>query len=165
MGTTLVAAVVRGNHATVANVGDSRAYIVRRGAAHQVTEDHSWVADQIRRGAITEQGARSHPFRNVILRALGHEEEAEPDLFEVRMAPGDRLLLCSDGLTSMISDAEIASLVATTSPANGVAALIEAANAAGGHDNITVAIISAVGDGDLAHDASDTNPEGEAVRA
>ena len=102
MGTTLVAALIQGDCATVINVGDSRAYRFDGEAMHQISEDHSYVEEMRRRGKITEADARTHPQKNLITRAVGVEPHAEGDLFEVRLTEKDMLLLCSDGLTNMV---------------------------------------------------------------
>ncbi|GHO43864.1 Stp1/IreP family PP2C-type Ser/Thr phosphatase [Ktedonospora formicarum] len=155
MGTTCVACVVQGEQAYFANVGDSRAYIVRDGSARQVTQDHSWVAEQVRVGLITEAQARVHPQRNVILRSLGIDPGVGIDLFTEQLQDGDTLLLCSDGLSGMVEDAKIAEIIAAYEPAESVDKLIEQANAEGGLDNIT-AIVARVSRGDANQEMSDT---------
>jgi len=100
MGTTLTAVMVEGTHLTVAHVGDSRAYLLHLGTLEQLTQDHSMVADLVRQGRITAEESRSHPNRSVITRALGSDPNMLADTFEVEAAPGDRLLLATDGLTS-----------------------------------------------------------------
>ena len=142
MGTTLTAAMVDGTHVIVAHVGDSRAYLLHDGRLTQITEDHSMVADLVRQGTITEEDARFHPQRSVITRALGSDPDMIADVFDVNAAPGDRLLLSSDGLTGMLPDDFIADLLDTQrSPDEAAAKLVEAANRAGGYDNITVVIV------------------------
>ena len=140
MGTTCVAAVLLDGKAYIANVGDSRAYLVRRGWVRQISQDHSWVAEQIRTGAITEAEARIHQLRNMITRSLGSLPEVEVDIFSEQVQEGDTLVLCSDGLSGMISDSEIAQIVERYSPRESVHHLIERANAQGGIDNITVLV-------------------------
>jgi protein phosphatase len=126
----------------VGHVGDSRLYLFRRGDLLQVTRDHSLVADYLASGAISAEEAAHHPQRNVITRALGIDWELDVDAHTVNLRPGDRVLLCSDGLTSMIGDDEIAALLTEhAAPQPACWALIEAANAAGGEDNITVAVV------------------------
>ena len=108
MGTTLVAALVQDDQVTVLNVGDSRAYLFDGTRLHQLTEDHSYVEEMRRQGRITEADARTHPQKNLITRAVGVEPDVDGDLFEARLAPGEILLLCSDGLTGMVEDEKIA---------------------------------------------------------
>ena len=142
MGTTLTAAMVDGTHILVAHVGDSRAYLLHDGQLTQITEDHSMVADLVRQGTITEEDARFHPQRSVITRALGSDPDMVADVFDVTASPGDRLLLASDGLTGMLPDDFIADLLDTQrSPDEAASKLVEAANRAGGYDNITVVIV------------------------
>ncbi|MBI5231658.1 MAG: Stp1/IreP family PP2C-type Ser/Thr phosphatase [Coriobacteriales bacterium] len=142
MGTTMTAAIVEGSRIAIAHVGDSRAYLLRDGTIRRLTEDHSMVADMVRRGTITEEESRYHPNRSVITRALGTDANMVADTYEVDAEPGDILLLASDGLTGMVEDPDIAAIVARTSDDLQVAAkaLAEAANAAGGHDNISVVL-------------------------
>ncbi|MGA0123186.1 MAG: Stp1/IreP family PP2C-type Ser/Thr phosphatase, partial [Gaiellales bacterium] len=154
MGTTLTAAVVHGDEVAIAHVGDSRAYLWRDGVLRQVTDDHSLVAELIRRGALTPAEAERHPQRSVITRALGAEAGVEVDL--VRLAPqaGDLLLLCSDGLTGMIGDGEIGRILGAGEPLQQAArVLVQAANGAGGEDNVTVVLVR-FGE----RDADDTEP-------
>ena len=142
MGTTITVALadLAGGTIAIGHVGDSRAYRIRDGALKQLTEDHSLVAELVRRGRLSPEEAETHPQRSVITRALGTDPEVEVDLFTVEALPGDLFLLCSDGLTTMVSDEEILKL-AEESPGDldaAVRALVNAANAAGGEDNITV---------------------------
>jgi protein phosphatase len=142
MGTTLTAAMVDGTHVLIAHVGDSRAYLLHDGTLTQITEDHSMVADLVRQGTITVEDARFHPQRSVITRALGSDLEMVADVFEVWATSGDRLLLASDGLTGMLPDDFIADLLDTQrTPEEAAGKLVEAANRAGGYDNITVVIV------------------------
>lgn len=141
MATTLVAAVVRPQRALLVNVGDSRGYHLHNGALRQVTKDQSLVAQLLEEGAITPEEAVNHPRRNVILSSLGPTREPRIDLFEVAIAPGDQLLLCSDGLTRHLDDGEIAAIMQRAAPADAAQTLVELANARGGSDNITVAVI------------------------
>ncbi len=137
-GTTLVLAVITGAHATVANVGDSRGYLIRGGTATQVTDDHSWAAGQVRAGALSSEEARHHPRRNLIERAvLGDAVEA--DVFEIDALPGDVLLLCSDGLWEPLADAALAELIAAPDPLGvSLTRACDAALAGGGTDNVTI---------------------------
>jgi serine/threonine protein phosphatase PrpC len=141
MGTTLVAAVIRGNTLTIANVGDSRAYLIRDGEIHQLTRDHSLVGQLVREGSITSQEAKHHPKKNVILRSLGMDPSVSADVFDGQINPGDRLLLCSDGLTRHVEDDEIAKTVIRTQGNRAVQQLVEMANARGGKDNISVMLL------------------------
>jgi serine/threonine protein phosphatase PrpC len=142
MGTTMTAAMVDGTHVTIAHAGDSRAYLLHKGHLTRVTEDHSMVADLVRQGVLTEEDARFHPQRSVITRALGSDRNMVADLYEVDAAAGDRLLLTTDGLTGMLPDDYIAELLlAEPEPQDAAAKLVEAANRAGGYDNITVIVV------------------------
>jgi len=142
MGTTLTAAIVEGTHIAVAHVGDSRAYVYHDNTLEPITFDHSMVADMVRQGTLTEAEAREHPQRSIITRALGSDMNMYADTFEVDAKPGDRLLLCSDGLTAMLTDAQIADIVGSyRDHSSTVRALVDAANAAGGHDNISVVVV------------------------
>ena len=143
MGTTLVAAVILGRKVYVANVGDSRAYLINRQGIAQITEDHSWVEEQVRAGLLTVEQARKHPQRNLVTRALGSKPSVEVDIFEGEINTGDRLLLCSDGLTGRVSDPEISAIVQKHLPEEAARLLVAEANERGGNDNITVLIVSA----------------------
>ena len=141
MGTTAVAFAWDDKGACVANVGDSRAYRVRRGKIEQLTRDHSVVAELVRRGALTEEEAMIHPRRHEVLRSLGFEADLKVDVDAADAAPGDVFLLCSDGLTGVVDDAEIASLCGKRRSSESAKALVDAANARGGPDNVTVQVI------------------------
>ena len=141
MGTTCVVAILRGDTAFIANVGDSRAYLVRRGMVKQVTQDHSWVNEQVRLGNLSEEEARTHEMRNVITRSLGPFPEVDVDIFAEQLEEGDALILCSDGLSGMMTDIDILRIVESFSPQEGVLRLIEYANAQGGPDNITAIVV------------------------
>jgi len=145
MGTTIVAAVIDANDkATIAHVGDSRAYLFRHMDLRGLTSDHSWVNEQLKQGFITAEHARNHPFRNVITQALGSGAEIRVDAVEVELQREDILLLCSDGLNSMLSDLEICEIFRK---GYGLSLdiltrrFIDAAKERGGDDNITVALI------------------------
>jgi serine/threonine protein phosphatase PrpC len=142
MGTTCVTLVLAGGRAYIVNIGDSRAYVVRNGKLRQVTQDHSWVAEQVRVGLLTEEQARSHSHRNVITRSLGTQPNVTADLFIETMHDGDRLLLCSDGLHGYVDEAAIQREM-TSQGEPGVAAkhLIDLANENGGPDNITALVV------------------------
>jgi len=153
MGTTLTAASIDGETAHLVHVGDSRAYLLRAGAMRQLTEDHTLVQRMIKAGEITAAEAEVHPHRNVLIRALGNEPEVRVDLDEVGLLSGDRLLLCSDGLTSMLTEDQVQAIAeAEPSPQAAADRLVRAANRAGGIDNITVLVLDArdseAGDGD-----------------
>ena len=148
MGTTMTAAIVEGTHIAIAHVGDSRAYLLHEEVLSRVSEDHSMVADMIRRGQLTEAESRYHPNRSVITRALGTDPNMLADTYELDADPGDRLLLCSDGLTSMLEDGLICEILAQHSPPDVAARLlVDAANDAGGHDNVSVVVIDIEGGG------------------
>ncbi len=142
MATTCTAALVRGRVARIAHVGDSRAYLSRAGTLTQLTADHSVVAELVREGYLSPEEAAHHPRRNVILRALGHVPDLDVDTVEAVLDAGDRLLLCSDGLTNELDDGEIADVLGADADAQGTAErLVGLANAAGGADNVTVIVI------------------------
>ncbi len=141
MGTTCVAAVLRGSTAYIANVGDSRAYLVRAGQARQVSQDHSWVEEQVRAGLLTRDQARSHAQRNVITRSLGTQDDVDVDVFTEQLFEGDTLLLCSDGLSGLVSDEDLRSIIGQYLPQESVYRLVERANENGGPDNITAIVI------------------------
>ncbi len=138
MGTTCTLAAIRGDQLFLAHIGDSRAYLLRDGELHQVSKDHSWVEDAVDQGVITREQARVHPNRNVITRAVGLEQQPQIDTSAMPLADGDLLLLCSDGLNSMIPDEDIHRILTSSGPEEVCQALIDAANEAGGHDNTTV---------------------------
>jgi protein phosphatase len=142
MGTTMTVALVEGNVVTIGHVGDSRAYLLRDDQLTQLTQDHSLVAELVRSGRLSAKEAESHPRRSVITRALGTDSEVEVDVLSLRAQDRDVFLLCSDGLTSMVSDEEIARLLLSARDDLDDAGkkLIAAANQAGGEDNITVVL-------------------------
>jgi PPM family protein phosphatase len=149
MGTTLTAAKVTGDEISLAHVGDSRAYRMRDGELEQLTKDHSLVAELERSGQITAEAAEHHPQRSIITRALGPEPDVEVDTYTVAAREGDLFLLCSDGLTSMISDDEIGSILRSADTLDAAAdALVRAANQSGGKDNITVVLFRVGPNGD-----------------
>ena len=144
MGTTITAVLVQGDRAHLAHVGDSRAYLFRDGALRQLTEDHTMVQEMVRRGQLTPAQADNHPQRSIITRALGAEGDLDVDELAVDLRPGDRLLLCSDGLSGMVPDAAIAGALAEAAdPQAACDRLVEMANEAGGDDNITAVVIEA----------------------
>ena len=143
MGTTLVAALVQGGEATVLNVGDSRAYLFDGENLRQLTEDHSYVEEMRRQGRITAEVARTHPQKNLITRAVGVEPAVEGDLFEVALRKNEVLLLCSDGLSGMAEDQQIAAAIKNAKTlALAGDALLNLALEGGGRDNITVALFT-----------------------
>jgi protein phosphatase len=127
--------------AAIGHVGDSRVYLYRGGELRQVTDDHSWVGEQIRAGAMTDADARRHPWRNVVTRAISGGADPEIDVTELPLQAGDRLLLCSDGLSGVVVEDAIAALMGTATLEAVCDALIAAANEAGGPDNITTVLI------------------------
>ena len=144
MGTTLVAAVVHEGRALIANVGDSRAYLIRDGQATQITDDHSWVAEQVKLGTITQEQAQTHAYRNLVTRCLGHRPGMQVDIFEHRLRQGDVLLLCSDGLSNQVPDVELAAVLTEQTPEQGVQTLVDMANQKGGPDNITAVVAQVI---------------------
>ena len=143
MGTTLTAAVVADDQLLIAQVGDSRAYLLSGRHLHQVTRDHSLVEELMSSGQITADEARNHPNRSVITKALGSSDQMLPDIYEMRLHSGDRLLLCSDGLNNMLSDDEICDVLLSCPDSQMTAdSLVHAAKEAGGFDNITVIVVN-----------------------
>lgn len=141
MGTTCVAATIDGDTLYVANVGDSRLYLVDKDIT-QVTKDHSLVAELVRKGSLDEGQARVHPDKNIITRAIGAAPAVDIDFFEVELSPGDIILMCTDGLTNMVDDDEILRIIRTATDTPDMAEnLIKMANHNGGKDNIGVVII------------------------
>ncbi|MEW6473965.1 MAG: Stp1/IreP family PP2C-type Ser/Thr phosphatase [Actinomycetota bacterium] len=149
MGTTLTAIALEGEAtALLGHVGDSRAYLMRGGSVTQVTDDHSLVEQLVREGRLTPEEAQNHPQRAIITRALGIDAEVEVDTYRIDLRPGDRLLICSDGLTNMLSDDTIAATLRRhADPQQAADTLVDMANQAGGDDNITVVILDALSDG------------------
>ena len=148
MGATVVAALVRDRWAHIAHMGDSRAYLFRDGQLRQLTDDHSVVAWLLRKGEITPQEAARHPARASITRFVGMEDDAQPDVRSVALAAGDRLLLCTDGLTNMLPDESIAAMLGERAdPQTTCEALVVGANAAGGQDNTTAVLVDFGGEG------------------
>jgi PPM family protein phosphatase len=145
MGSTIVAALVRGNSLAIAHVGDSRIYLVRHGAIQQLTQDHSLVMEQVRRGYITLEQAQKSEMQNIILRALGSEEAVDADIEDLVAMPGDLLLMTSDGLTRHVADDEILQIVqATGTLEQACSNLVEKARDRGGDDNITCLLVRIV---------------------
>ena len=143
IGATVVALLIEAGHATLAWAGDSRAYRLRRGALERLTRDHSLVQELLDLGEIGETEAERHPQRNVVTRAVGAGDEVAPAFADIELEEGDLLLLCSDGLTRCVPDAEIAALLAAAEePGRACRALVEAALAAGAPDNVSAVVVS-----------------------
>lgn len=144
MGTTIVALVKRDDRVVIGHVGDSRSYVLRQGKLQQLTDDHSWVGEQVRLGLLTDEEAHSHPMRNIVTRAMGNRLEVDVEVSEQQIQPGDVFLLCSDGLNSMMVDDEIEAVLAehANDPAAACRALVAAANDRGGDDNVTVIVLN-----------------------
>ena len=146
MGTTMTAAMLEGERLVIAQVGDSRAYLLHQGKLQQLTRDHSLMADMIEAGQLTPEEARTHPQRSVITRALGSDAHLHPDIYEINVETGDRLLICSDALSGMIFDDQIEStLRRVQDPQRCASQLVNEAIAAGGHDNVTVIVADVTG--------------------
>ncbi|MDQ3981317.1 MAG: Stp1/IreP family PP2C-type Ser/Thr phosphatase, partial [Actinomycetota bacterium] len=148
MGTTCTLLMIDGEMARIAHVGDSRAYLLRDGAFRQLTEDHTLVERMVREGRLSADEAANHPQRSIITRALGVDEHVKVDVLEEELSDGDRILLTSDGLTSMVGASEIADVLhGEEDPQAAADRLVELANAAGGEDNVTVLVLHVVEDG------------------
>jgi len=143
MGTTVVACLAEDDVVSVAHVGDSRAYLIRDGKLSRITNDHSWVFEQVQAGMLTEAEAEKHPLRNVITRALGGALQVTPDASEIHAQAGDVYLLCSDGLTGMVPEVEILRVVTASNGdiEKACQELIDAANERGGLDNVTAVLV------------------------
>lgn len=142
MGTTVVAATIQDGRLYVMNVGDSRLYVMGEDGARQITVDHSLVEEMVREGVIAKDKARNHPKKNIITRAVGVAPHVEPDFFEVELKMGDRILMCSDGLSNMLEDEELNKIVSSVGSLEEKAKLlVDAANGNGGKDNISVILI------------------------
>lgn len=142
MGTTVVGLLLDGDRASIAHVGDSRAYRLRSGRLELLTQDHTWVNEQVVAGFLSEEQARVHPLKNVVTRALGGDADVEVDVRDWPVEPGDLFLLCSDGLTTMLSDAEILERLRSASRLEEACGrLVRDANARGGFDNVSVVLL------------------------
>jgi protein phosphatase len=146
MGTTLTLAIVEPDGSLeVGHVGDSRAYRYRDGDLEMITTDHSYVSEMIAAGKLSPEDAENHPYRSVVTRAIGLEPAVDVDITELEVEDGDRILLCSDGLTAMLDDPTIAEILGDNDdPGTAAEALVDAANERGGDDNITVVVVDAV---------------------
>lgn len=145
MGTTVSVVLIDGCWAYIAQVGDSRVYLLReRSGIHQITEDHSLVAEQVRNGVISEAEAENSSFKNLITRAVGIKAEVEVDLFAVRIVQGDTLLICSDGLCNMVTDADIATCLSDGDLKLGTRKVVDLALANGGSDNVTAVTVRVI---------------------
>lgn len=144
MGTTLSALVIHGNQATIAHIGDTRIYCLRHDRLYQLTRDHSLVNDHVQAGLMTKEEARISSFRHIITRAIGHDEEVQPDYFTVATEKKDIFLLCTDGLNNMLVDNEIFEIIKNVTPKKAVKQLINEANKKGGDDNITVVLVESL---------------------
>ena len=141
MGTTMVVATVVGNYAYVANVGDSRLYLAADGIFDQVTQDHSLIAEMVRLGELTPEQARNHPDKNIITRAVGTQDTVKIDFFDIQLEEGNQLVMCSDGLSNMVTDEEIFEIICREDGEDKAKRLIDQANANGGRDNIAVIVV------------------------
>jgi serine/threonine protein phosphatase PrpC len=147
MGTTLTAAVLHGKYATVANVGDSRAYLLRGNGLTQITRDHTVVADEVAKGHVTADGARRDPRRNILTQVIGNQARLDsklPNIFELTFLPGDRLLLCSDGLYDVLDDGDIQRMLLGQEPDAAARALIALAKERGTRDNASAVVAAAI---------------------
>jgi len=145
MGTTLVVAATRGKYATIASIGDSRAYLARANRLTQITKDHSLVADQVEQGAISEAEARESPHRNILTHALGHKAKLDakmPNIFELTLLPEDRVLICTDGFFDVVSSDDFLNALVTLDPNAATAKLIHTAKERNTTDNVTAAILT-----------------------
>ncbi|MCL5103380.1 MAG: Stp1/IreP family PP2C-type Ser/Thr phosphatase [Armatimonadetes bacterium] len=142
MGTTMTALVIRGEEAFIAQVGDSRCYRLRDGKLKQMTEDHSWVSEQVKRGGLSEDEAKYSPFRNVITRSLGNAPNVDVDIGSLDLKAEDQFLLCSDGLSGEVEPDEMRKAMQKGSPSQAASELVDLALERGGRDNITVLILA-----------------------
>lgn len=147
MGTTIVAATVKGSELSVANVGDSRLYIAGK-EMRQITKDHSLVQEMVRMGELDAEKAKSHPDKNIITRAIGAQENVKVDFFEVALKPGEKVMMCTDGLTNMLEDTELFAILSEPGKnlAEKVEKMVNMANQNGGKDNITVVVFQPISD-------------------
>jgi protein phosphatase len=145
MATTVAAALISDDKCTIGHIGDSRVYRQRDGELSILTDDHSWVSEQVRAGRLTDTDARRHPWRNVVTRAITGGDDPTADIQEIQLIAGDRLVICSDGLSSVVAHEQLQSILARgDAPDVTTTRLIDAANDAGGPDNITLVVIDVV---------------------
>ena len=165
MATTVVCAVIRANTLFIGHVGDSRAYLFRAGVLTQLTEDHSWVNEQLRLGNIAPEEQTNHPQRNLITRSLGSKPQVTPEVKEFgSLINDDRIILCTDGLTEHLSDDQIGEVLGQASPPRACQILVDLANAAGGTDNITVLVVEARVDSQSEKQPIETHPSGSILK-
>ena len=147
MGTTMVAATIVGHYAYVANVGDSRLYVIGE-EIQQITRDHSLVQEMVRMGELDAEQARKHPKKNIITRALGAEKTVDIDFFDLKLKPGDVVLMCSDGLSNMVEDSQLKEIISDTDTDLDEKGriLIREANRNGGKDNIAIVLVEPFAD-------------------
>src|SRR5688572_32851064 len=141
---TVVAAVIRGETAWIVSAGDCRAYLIRAGSIRQITRDHTVAAEEVRQGRLRPEDVARHPGRNTITRCLGQRATVQPDLFQEALQAGDRLVICSDGITRHVADDEILKIATSAEPRTASTQLVELANQRGGSDNITIGILELV---------------------
>jgi len=144
MATTLTAVLTDGTRFTLAHLGDSRGYVFRDGRLTRVTRDHTYVQDLVDQGLLDSEEVLEHPWRNVVMRTVSGTRDEEPDLLDLQLVPGDRLLLASDGLTDLVGDPELENTLVTRSDDDAVAGLIAAALSRGGRDNVTCVVATIV---------------------
>ena len=140
MGTTLTVAMVAASSLVIGHVGDSRVYLLRGGQLHQPSTDHNWAEEEIRRGHLTRDAARTHPGRNMLTRAIGTTTQVDVDVLVLQVQKGDILLLCSDGLHGLVADEEISRVLREQTPQQAAKTLVDKANEQGGSDNVTVVV-------------------------
>jgi protein phosphatase len=146
MGTTLTALLLHGPRAYLAHVGDSRAYLFRDGQVHQISEDHSWIHEQVKAGLITDDEARDSRFKHIITRSVGFERDVQVDVSHFSLVAGDCFLLCSDGLSNYIEGAELGHVLTANYYRRVPQLLVDIANDRGGEDNVTVVLVYAAND-------------------
>ena len=140
MGTTLTVAMVAASSLVIGHVGDSRVYLLRGGQLHQPSADHNWASEQMRRGKLAPDAARTHPGRNLLTRAIGTSPQVEVDVLVLKVQTGDTVLLCSDGLHGLVADEEISRVLQEQTPQQAAKTLVDKANQQGGSDNVTVVV-------------------------
>lgn len=155
MGTTTVVLYAAEDRVYLGNVGDSRGYLLRDGLFRQLTQDHSFVGEQVRAGVISPEIAKTHRMRNVITRSVGFQAEVDGDILQKTIKEGDIYLLCSDGLSNMVDDAEMKLILESNPPAEACRKLVDIANAHGGDDNITAVVVTFAAPSDKARKARD----------